>query len=153
MDLRPFGPTFSMPALKAGLYPVYPEQLMPCQVAEPRCLPPVMVPVATDTLIVTKASAILLSEMRAHGPRVELRGQTAFFSLPAGEAGIWQAHLTTLDGRVLGETEIRVAEGSAEAGAAGREASMPIDGAPAHTVSLLRLTAPSGAQTILPLVR
>jgi len=150
MDLRPFGPAFSLPALKAGLYPVFPEQVLPCQISEPRCLLPVLAPVATDTLIVTQASAILLSEMRARGPRVELRGQTAFFTLPAGESGIWLARLMTLDGRVLGEAEIRVAEGSAEAG---REASMPVSGARTHTVSLLRLTAPSGAQTILPLVR
>jgi hypothetical protein len=153
MDLRPFGPAFSLPALKAGLYPVFPEPLMPCQVSEPRCLLPIMDPVATDTLIVTKASAILLSEMRARGPRVELRGRTAIFTLPNGEAGIWQARLSALDGRVLKEAEIRVEGGSTKAGAAGREVSLPMDGVPARTVSLLRLTAPSGAQTILPLVR
>jgi hypothetical protein len=153
MDLRPFGPTFSLPGLKAGPYPVYPEQILPCQVSEPRCLLPIMEPVATDTLIVTKASAILLSELRARGPRVEMRGRTAFFTLPNGETGIWHARLSALDGRLLREAEIRIAGGSAETGAAGREVSLPMDGVPARTVSLLQLTAPSGAQTILPIVR
>lgn len=150
MDIRPFGPSFSIPALKPGLYPVYPQQLMPCQVAQPMCLLPVADPVATDTLVVGKTAAILLSGMRAAAPKVELRGRMAFFILPAAKAGIWSARLSTLDGRVLSESFLRLPDGSGETG---RQVSLPIDRAPAHALSLLLLTAPDGAQTSLPIVR
>lgn len=153
MDVRPFGPSFSIPALKPGLYPVYPEQLQPCQVSQPVCLLPVLDPVATDTLVVTKTSAIRLSEMRAHGPVVELRGRTAFFTLPPGPSGLWHARLMALDGRVLEESAFRVPDGSAETGGPGRQGSFPVGRAPAHALSLLRLTAPDGAQTVLPIAR
>jgi hypothetical protein len=150
MDVRPFGPSFSLPALKPGLYPVYPRQLMPCQVMEPMCLLPDVQTAATDSLVVGETAASLLSAMRAAAPKVELRGRTAYFTLPAAQAGIWSARLSTLDGRVLSASTIRVPE---ESGEADRQVSLSIDRAPAHALCLLRLTAPDGAQTSLPIVR
>jgi len=145
MDVRPFGPSFSVSALKAGIYPVLPEQLMLCQVTQPMCYPPVKVPTATDTLVVTKTAALLLSEMRARGPKVELRGQTAFFTLPAGQAGTWRAVLTTLDGRILAEARV--------AGSPGDRVSVPVGQAPAHSLNLLRLISPDGRQRLLPILK
>jgi hypothetical protein len=145
MDLRPFGPSFSVPALKAGVYPVYPEALAACQVAQPPCIIPVLAPVATDTLLVTKTAAISLSRLREEAPRAELRAGAAIFRLPAGGAGVWRADLTTLDGRTMSTARFP--------GSSGERVSVPVGRAPAHTVSLLRLIAPDGAQTVLPILK
>lgn len=145
MDLRPFGPSFSVPALKAGIYPVYPEELAACQVAQPPCYPPVKAPVATDTLVVTKTAAISLSRLRAEAPQIELRAGAAIFSLPAGAAGEWRAVLATLDGRILSEARV--------AGAPGERVSVPVRRAPAHALSLLRLISPDGGQSLLPILK
>jgi hypothetical protein len=145
ISANPIGPVFAVPALKVGLYPVYPQELAACQVAQPPCYPPVRAPIPTDTLVVTNTLAIGLSQLRAGAPRVELRGGNAVFALPAGEAGIWRAVLTTLDGRVLAEARIP--------GAAGDRISMSMARAPAHGASLLRLTSPDGVQHLLPIVK
>ena len=141
----PIGPVFAVPALKAGIYPVYPQELAACQVAQPPCYLPILAPVATDTLVVTQSLAIGLARLRAGAPRVELRAGYAFFSLPAGKAGIWRATLTTLDGRVLAEARV--------VGATGDRVSVSMERAPAHAVSLLRLTSPDGVQHLLPIVK
>ena len=70
---------------------------------------------------------------------------TASFALPAGPEGRWHAELVTLDGRVLGESTLT--------GAAGTRVSIAVGRAPANAVSLLRLTAPDGAQRFVPIVR
>lgn len=138
----PIGPVFSLPALKVGLYPVYPQELVACQTAQPPCYLPVKAPVATDTLVVAKDLAISLSRLRADAPKVELSADRAVFALPAGKAGIWRAVLTTLDGRILADARV--------AGSAGERVSIPVGRAPAHTLSLLRLISPDGQQRLLP---
>lgn len=144
-DMRPFGPTFAMQALKVGVYPVFPIQLAQCEVTPPFCAIDRLAPVATDTLMVTQTISILLSEMRAKAPAVSLRGNKATFALPAGRAGTWQAELVTLDGRVLAAKTVT--------GGAGMQVEIPVGRAPANAVSLLRLTSPEGGQTFMPIVR
>jgi hypothetical protein len=145
ISANPIGPVFSVPPLKVGLYPVLPQELAACQVAQPPCYPPVKAPVPTDTLVVTNTMAIGLSQLRAHAPRVDFRGGNAVFALPAGAAGIWRAVLTTLDGRVLAEARI--------SGSTGDRVSVSMERAPARTLSLLRLTSPDGMQSLLPILR
>ena len=144
-DMRPFGPTFSMQALKVGTYPVYPIQLAQCEVTPPFCAIDRIAPVATDTLLVTQTLAINISELRAKSPAVSMRGNKATFTLPAGRVGTWQAELVTLDGRVLGAKTVT--------GGAGMQVEIPVGRAPANAVSLLRLTSPEGGQTFMPIVR
>lgn len=144
-DVHPYGPTFPMQALKVGTYPVYPIQLAKCEVEPPYCAIDRIAPVATDTLVVMQTLAIRMSELRAGSTKVEMRGNTASFVLPAGPNGLWHAELVTLDGRVLGETVMN--------GGAGLRVSIPVGRAPANAVSLLRLTAPDGAQRFIPVVR
>jgi len=145
ISANPIGPVFAVPALKAGIYPVLPQELAACQVAQPPCYLPVKAPIPTDTLVVTNTLAIGLSRLRANAPQVELRGGNAVFALPAGQAGIWRAVLTTLDGRVLADARV--------AGAPGDRVSVSMARAPARTLSLLRLTSPDGMQSQLPILR
>jgi hypothetical protein len=142
-DPRPYGPSFSMPGLEPGLYPVLPQELLACQVAQPACYPPVKAPVPTDTLVVTRVMAISLKAMRAAAPRAEVRGGLAYFALPEGPEGAWRAELSTLDGRVLGTATVR--------GAGGSVVSISADRAPRHALSLIRLVSPAGRETLLPL--
>ena len=111
----------------------------------PMCVVDRVEPKASDTLVVAKSLAVRMSDLRAGAPKVELVGNTAWFALPQGKAGLWRAELMTLDGRVL--------EGKTLAPAPGERVSMPVGRAPAGAVSLLRLTSPAGAQRILPIVR
>ena len=141
----PIGPEFTMPALKAGRYPVYVTELLPCEVTQPVCAVDRVMPVASDTLFVGNSSAVRMSVLRAGALRVDVVGNTAFFSLPEGKAGIWRAELMTLDGRVLA--------GKSLAGGSGERVSMPVDRARANAVSLLRLTSPEGRQRFMPIVR
>jgi hypothetical protein len=143
-DPRPYGPSFSMPGLKPGMYPVLPQELLACQVEQPACLPPVKAPVPTDTLVVTPVMAISLKAMRAAAPRAEVHGGSAYFALPAGPAGAWRAELSGLDGRVLGTAEVW--------GAAGSMVSIPVDRAPRHALSLIRLVPPDGREIVLPIL-
>jgi hypothetical protein len=140
-NIQPFGPSFEMPALKTGIYPV---SAAVCEGTAGLCKGPSAASVV-DTLLVSQTVSIRLSELRAHGPKVELRGQAAVFALPEGKAGFWRAELMTLDGRVLGRTTV--------AGPAGLQVSVPMGRGPANAVSLLRLTSPDGAQQFAPIVR
>lgn len=142
---EPIGPVYSMPALKAGLYPIYVNELLPCEVAQPACLVNKMKPLPSDTLVVAKVLSVRMSALRAGAPKVDVLGNTAFFDLPQGEAGLWKAELMTLDGRVLA--------GKSWTGAPGDRVSMPVDRARVNAVSLLRLTSPAGTQRFLPIVR
>jgi hypothetical protein len=145
VDIRPFGPHFPAPALEPGIYPVLPQELMPCQVAQPACLLPVKVPTPTDTLVVTHTLSLRMSDLRAGAPRAEVQGNAAVFRLPEGAAGVWHTELTTLDGRRLGVAWLR--------GTAGDRVSVPLDRAPTRTVTLLRLISPDGAASLIPIVR
>ncbi|HKP96513.1 MAG TPA: hypothetical protein VJ385_12215 [Fibrobacteria bacterium] len=144
-DMRPYGPIFSMRAMRAGIYPVYVTELYSCEVMPPFCAVDRMAPMPSDTLVVSEHAAGLLSHLRADAPKVEMIGTRASFILPQDMGGVWKAELVTLDGRVLGE--------SAFAGAAGQRVSIAVDRAPANAVSLIRLTAPDGGQRFLPIVR
>jgi hypothetical protein len=144
-DLRPFGPDFPMPALAPGLYPVLPQQLAPCQVAQPPCLIPVLAPYPTDTLVVAADVVLSLSALRAGASRIEVKGRIASFALPAGKAGIWHAELMDLHGRVRYAARV--------SGSPGDRVSLPVDRAPAHALSLLRLTSPSGMRHYLAIPR
>jgi hypothetical protein len=141
-NIQPYGPTFEMPAMKTGAYPVY---AVVCEGKAGACQATADVASIVDTLLVSAASSVRMSGLRAHGPKVEMRGQAAVFALPEGEAGTWRAELMTLDGRVLGRTTV--------AGAAGQRVTVSVGRAPANAVSLLRLTSPDGAQRFLPIVR
>jgi hypothetical protein len=140
-NIQPYGPSFEMPAMKVGAYPV---AATVCEGIAGQCKAPGAASVV-DTLIVTQTLSVRMSELRAHGPKVEMRGQTAVFALPEGKTGSWRAELMTLDGRVLGRTTV--------SGPAGQRVSVPVGRAPANAVSLLRLTSPDGAQRFLPIVR
>lgn len=140
-NIQPYGPSFEMPAMPTGTYPV---SAAPCEGTIGLCKA-VTVSSVVDTLIVATTLSVRMSELRANGPKVELRGQAAYFALPEGRAGTWRAELMTLDGRVLGRTTL--------AGPAGQRVSVPVGRAPANAVSLLRLTSPDGAQRFLPIVR
>lgn len=142
---EPIGPEFTMPALKAGRYPVYVTELLPCEVAQPACVVDRVMPMASDTLFVGNSLAARMSGWRAGAPRVDVVGNTAFFTLPDGKAGPWKAELMTVDGRVLAAKSL--------AAGSGERVSMPVDGARANAVSLLRLTSPEGRQRFLPIRR
>lgn len=141
----PIGPSFAMPAQKAGIYPITVNELLPCEVAQPACIVDKVKPIPSDTLLVTKTAAVRMSALRAGAPKVDITGNTAYFALPEGPAGLWRAELMTLDGRVLA--------GKSFAGAPGERVSMPVDRARANAVSLLRLTSPAGKQRFAPIVR
>lgn len=146
MDMRPHGPIFKMPALKAGVYPVIPYQMAACEALPEPCLLDRVIPATpTDTLIVTQSLAIPISRLREAAPRVELRGDEAMFALPEGKAGSWHAELAAPDGRVLDEAWV--------GGSAGDRVTVNVGRAPRHGVSLLRLTGPDGSQRLLPIVR
>jgi hypothetical protein len=142
---EPIGPVFAMPALKAGAYPIYVTELLPCQVGPQICLVDRIVTRASDTLVVAKTLAVRMSALRAGAPKAEVIGNTAFFALPEGGTGAWRAELMTLDGRVLAARSL--------AGAPGERVSMPVGRAPAHAVSLLKLTSAGGSQRFVPIVR
>jgi len=141
----PIGPVLSMPALQPGIYPVHVNELAACEVTQPPCVLEKVMPPPTDTLVVIKSLAVRMSALRAGAPKVDVVGNTAFFALPEGDAGVWRAELMTLDGRVLA--------GKSLAGAPGDRVSVPVDQARANAVSLLRLTSPAGTQRFLPMVR
>lgn len=145
ISTAPIGPAFAMPALKTGIYPVYVTELLPCEVTAPFCAVDREMPVPSDTLVVIQTLAVRMSALRAGASKVELRGKVACFDLPQGKAGIWKAELLTLDGRVLGESAFNAAPGE--------RVSVPVARAPANAVSLLRLTAPGGVQSFLPVAR
>jgi hypothetical protein len=145
MSQEPIGPQFTMPALKAGRYPVFVTELEPCEVAQPACILERVNPLASDTLFVGNSLAVRMSDLHAGALKVDVVGNTAFFTLPDIKPGIWKAELMTLDGRVLAMKSI--ASGS------GERMSMPVDRARANAVSLLRLTTPEGRQSFLPIVR
>jgi hypothetical protein len=142
---EPIGPQFTLPALKADRYPVYVTELLPCEVAQPACVVERSMPMASDTLFVGNSSAARMSAPRAGAPKVDVVGNTAFFTLPEIKPGLWKAELMTLDGRVLAMKSL--VSGS------GERISMHVDRARVNAVSLLRLTSPEGRQSFLPIVR
>lgn len=144
-DIRPYGPSFAMQPLAPGLYPVVPHELATCQVAQPACAIPVKAPMPTDTLVVAKTLAIPLSALRAGAPKVDVRGDLAFFALPAGGTGAWRTVLLDLEGRVLDAATVT--------GAPGQTVSVPVGRAPKGGLGLLRLVAPDGAERILAIPR
>lgn len=144
-DLRPFGPSFPMPALAPGLYPVVPMQLAPCQVLDPPCLLPIRAPYPTDTLVVSAVVAIRLSALRQGAPRVEVGGGYARFALPEGPRGTWQADLIGLDGRMLATARAT--------GSPGERMAVPVPRAKGGSPALLRLTSPAGDRRYVDLVR
>jgi hypothetical protein len=156
-DIRPFGPTFELPALAPGVYPVIPEPLAACQVLPNPCVLDRAVPVApADTLVVMQALAVRMSELRARAPGAVLRGDDLVFALPepetagrsprsgSGAAVSWRAALLAPDGRVLEETVL--------GGSAGAEVTFTLRHAPAG-FGLLRLIAPDGALRFIPIER
>lgn len=156
-DIRPYGPTFELPALAPGLYPVIPDPLAACQVLADPCILDRATPLApADTLVVMQALAVRMSELRAGAPRVATLGDALVFALPetgkadrsaregAEAAGAWRASLVSPDGRVLEEAVLR--------GSSGQEVTFPLRHAPAG-FSLLRLIAPDGAPHFIPIER
>ncbi|MDB5048182.1 MAG: hypothetical protein JWO30_1253 [Fibrobacteres bacterium] len=144
VDLHPYGPSFEMAALKAGAYPVYVTELLACQVTAPYCAVKIA-PALSDTLIVSQTLSVMLSELRAHSPKVDMIGSRAAFILPQGIGGIWKTELLTLSGRRL--------SASSFAGEGGGRAEIELGGALEKGVYLLRLQAPDGETHMLPVVR
>ncbi len=149
VDLRPYGPTVDMPALKAGAYPVYVSSLPPCLFANPACeigILPVLFP--SDTLIVSKTAAVLMSALRAGGLTASFQGARVEFDLPrtegAAAAGVWGAELLSLTGE-------RLASGSVNADASAR-AHLELSSRPGPRVYLLRLQGAGGETRLLPVV-
>jgi len=70
----PIGPQFTMPALKAGRYPVYVTELLPCEVAQPACAVDRVMPMASDTLFVGNSLAVPMPVSRAGVPKVDVSG-------------------------------------------------------------------------------
>ncbi|MDB5103802.1 MAG: hypothetical protein JWP91_1491 [Fibrobacteres bacterium] len=143
-DIHPYGPAFDMQALKAGAYPVYVTEMLPCQVTAPICAVKLM-PILSDTLIVAQSLSVLASDLRANGLRIELNGSRAAMLLPAGIGGTWKAELLTLNGR-------RLAAGSAIA-LGGERAEFDLGLKPERGIYLLRVSAPDGETHMLPIIR
>ncbi|MDB5103801.1 MAG: hypothetical protein JWP91_1490 [Fibrobacteres bacterium] len=148
-DIIPWGPVVEMPALKAGIYPVYVQTLPACLFTEPRCMIDLIPnPRPSDTLVVTKSLAILMSSLRAGGLTAAFQGSRVDFDLPRdngnGKAADrdWRAELMTLSGR-------RLAFGAAHA-RAGERAGLDLAVRPGPGVYLIRLTAADGESHILP---
>jgi hypothetical protein len=143
-DIHPWGPTFDMQAMKTGMYPLYVAELLQCQVSPPYC-GAAIVPVLSDTLVVSGSASILMSELR-RSPQVEWHGSRAAFLLPQdGGRGVWKAELLTLSGRRLASVSMT--------GESGQRAEAELGFKPERGVYLLRLSAPGGEIHLLPFVR
>jgi hypothetical protein len=141
----PWGPSFQMPALAAGIYPVRVQVQPACLYEQPACVidpVPGMVPIS-DTLVVTAESAVLLSGLRAQGLQADFQGARVRFALPG--AGNWRAELSDLSGK-------RVAAGQAVSEGEGR-GSLALAGEPAPGMYLLRLLRADGETLALPVIR
>jgi hypothetical protein len=145
VDIHPYGPDFDMQGLKAGIYPVYATELLACQVTAPFCAIKTPVPNPFDTLVVTKALAVLLSDLRAHTPQVDLQGSRASMILPEGIGGTWKAELLTVNGQRISSASV-----NSEAGV---RAEFDLGMKPERGVYLMRLSAPDGETHMIPLIR
>jgi hypothetical protein len=143
-SISPWGPSFDMKGLAPGAYPVFVIELLRCEVIAPICAVDRIMPVASDTLLVSKATSVFLSELRAHAPKVEVAGSRASFSLPEGIGGTWKAELTTAAGRLVKSATIHGEGGSRAAFDMGADARAGI--------YLLRLQAPDGTAHLMPIV-
>jgi hypothetical protein len=144
-DIRPHGPAFEMAALNVGIYPVYVNQLLQCQVTAPFCAIKMPMPVPSDTLVVTQTLSALISDLRAGAPKAELLGSRAAVTLPEGIGGTWKAELLTLNGQRLSAASVN-AEG-------GQRAEFDLGLKPQRGVWLLRLSSPDGDTHMIPLIR
>lgn len=144
-DIRPHGPAYEMAALNVGVYPVYVNQLLQCQVTAPFCAIKMPMPVPYDTLVVTQTLSALLSDLRAGAPKAELLGSRAAVNLPEGIGGTWKAELLTLTGQRLSSASVS-AEG-------GQRAEFDLGLKPQRGVWLLRLSSPEGDTHMIPLIR
>lgn len=144
-DIRPHGPAFDMAALNVGIYPVYVNQLLQCQVTAPFCAIKMPMPYPTDTLVVTQTLSALISDLRAGAPKAELLGSRAAVILPEGIGGTWKAELLSLNGRSLSRASVN-AEG-------GQRAEFDLGLKPQRGAWLLRLSSPEGETHMIPLIR
>jgi hypothetical protein len=144
-DVRPYGPSFEMQGLKAGVYPVHVTELLSCQVNPPFCAMKLLEPAPFDTLIVTKTLSTLLSDLRARSPKADLRGSRAAMVLPEGIGGTWKAELLAVNGSRLASAAVN-AEG-------GTPAEFEMGLKPERGVYLMRLSAPDGETHMIPLIR
>lgn len=144
-DVRPHGPAFEMAALKIGIYPVFVNQLLECQVTAPFCAIKMPMPVPYDTLVVTQTLSAMISDLRAGAPTADLMGSRAAVTLPEGIGGTWKAELLTLNGQTMAATTVN-AEG-------GQRAEFELGLKPQRGVWLLRLSAPDGATHMIPMIR
>lgn len=152
MDIRPYGPAIEMPAMKAGSYPVYVNEMPACLYSNPRCeilrLPN---SIPSDTLLVTQSTAVLISALRAGGLKASFEGAAVGFDLPTAkgagtaDASAWRAELLTLRGE-------RLAAGSVRSNAQAR-ASLPLPSRPGPGIYLLKLQDAAGGVRIVPVVR
>lgn len=146
-DIRPHGPVFEMPAMKPGAYPVYVEAWPSCVDESPGCRQLIeSVRTLSDTLIVSRTSAILLSALRREAAgSAEFEGARVMVTLPKGAGGEWRAELMTVAGQRLGGATLR--------GESGFRTALDLGMRPERGVYILRLSAPDGKSHTLPLVR
>jgi hypothetical protein len=144
-DLHPNGPSFEMQAMKVGVYPVYVTELLQCQVTAPFCAIKMIAPLPSDTLVVSKTLAVLLSDLRARAPKADLNGSRASVLLPEGMGGTWKAELLTVDGRRLAATAVTAL--------GGERAEFDLGLKPERGVYLMRLSSPDGETHMIPLIR
>lgn len=135
VDLRPWGPTFQLPALKPGRYPVYVTILPPCYFTTPRCLIPIKLPEVVDTLLVSATSAVLASSLRGGG-EATLRGDRLSFSLPEGTGRSWEVELFAPSGERLSRFLVE--------GKGASRVEKKIDGGLRQGVYLLRMHSGGG---------
>jgi hypothetical protein len=143
-SISPWGPSFEMKGLAAGAYPVFATELLRCEVIAPICAVDRIMPIASDTLLVSKTSSVFLSQLRAHGPKVEVTGSRASFDLPQGIGGTWEAELTTVAGQHV-KSETLHGEG-------GSRAAFDLGAGARAGIYLLRLQAPDGTAHLMPIV-
>jgi hypothetical protein len=143
-SISPWGPAIDVKALTPGAYPVYVTELLRCEVIAPICAVDRAMPMASDTLLVTKTSSVFLSQLRARGPKVEVTGSRASFDLPQGIGGAWKADLTTVAGQHVKSATIR--------GEGGSRAAFDLGAKAQAGIYLLRLQAPDGTAHLMPIL-
>jgi len=144
-NVSPWGPSFEMPAMQSGSYPVWVSTPPGCVYAKPACM--INIPISSspeDTLLVTRTSSMLISQLRAEGLGAELQGDQVRFDLPKGAAGAWRIELVTLSGA-------RLAAGTVEAGS-GLRSHLRLDVSPEAGIYLLHAQGPDGSTHSIPVI-
>ncbi len=146
----PYGPTFEMKGLTPGSYPVLVSELMKCQITPPYCPVAYIIPAPSDTLVVTKGTAILkhgrttLDAVSSVATADFIEGNLRV-TLPSGARGLWRVDLLDARGRRLGAY--------ADQADGGQTLNLGPVAGNARGIYLVRLQGPAGETRMLPLLR